>query len=160
MTHSPNDIIAEGHFPLEWNGGWRRADIFLTNRANAAFESTFTVSHLHFFLKTTTNYCLSGCWHMVSWVLLWSWLPVSCGWAVFWLAQLVATQNCIEMQINKRLSGNFDCLVLSLHELPFWHFSASCWLCFFFKWEPPLMDTCAKRLSFQQSAWQRGFLSL
>lgn len=40
--------------------------------------------------------------------------------------------------------GMSSCLVLSLHELPFWPFSTHCWLCFFFfKWKPP----CVKRMS-------------
>lgn len=74
----------EGHFPLEWNGGWCRADFFLflfsrqTGLLRCLSHITSTGSHLHLHSRTTTNCCFSSCIHAAGWSLSSGWSLLFC----------------------------------------------------------------------------------
>lgn len=111
----------EGHFPLEWDGGWCRADLFFfggTNRPNAAFESSkiLPVSQLHYFQETSTNRRLSGCRHTSTFTRSITFV----GWTSSFSTRALSCHS--KLHLKRRSSSVHCCLVLFLYEMPFWPF--------------------------------------
>lgn len=140
MTQALCHHCTEGHFPLEWNGGWCRPNhIFSTNRPNAAIESSkfcclpaapFSEKpqklpplwmQTHEYFHEVDHLCRVDEYFFVT-----------------------GTLSChSKLHLNCKSSSVHCCLVLSVHEMPFWPLSTHCWLCslslFFLKW------ICAER---------------
>lgn len=126
----------EGHFPLEWNGGRWRADIFfsfLTNRPNAALESSNFHSLPPALLLENHNKPLrlriQTHGKMSTFMRLITFVPCSSSF----LSDAVSHHSKLHLKCTSPSvrRGLLNCLVLSLHELPFWPSCTHCWLCFF-----------------------------